>query len=255
MKKVLFAISLLANVALAGGLIYTTIEMHKLDDQRESLAISNDQYKRKLNESNSTSEGAPEATETTSSSLEANYTSETQNSLESSASATEEADGSGIKLYRNIYHFDNFSGTIAEGEGLSQMSEHFTKSPVTVTDSSGTYSADLYTNHDGTAQIMQGSKELYSGTYEIDPDTVQAATDSQSIADYKELSNIIRNNPDRKQQLQALQRSVFSSVDVDSVRTSLINEAMKDNISDEEYNALAQRILKQCELSAGQGEQ
>ncbi|ROX51312.1 hypothetical protein EGW53_09255, partial [Enterococcus faecium] len=93
------------------------------------------------------------------------------------------------------------------------------------------------------------------GTYEIDPDTVQAATDSQSIADYKELSNIIRNNPDRKQQLQALQRSVFSSVDVDSVRTSLINEAMKDNISDEEYNALAQRILKQCELSAGQGEQ
>ncbi|EGP5218458.1 hypothetical protein EH372_12510 [Enterococcus faecium] len=106
-----------------------------------------------------------------------------------------------------------------------------------------------------TAQIMQDSKELYSGTYEINPDTVQAATDSQSIADYKELSNIIRNNPDRKQQMQALQSAAFSSVDVDSVRTSLINEAMKDNISDEEYNALAQRILKQCELSAGQGEQ
>lgn len=106
-----------------------------------------------------------------------------------------------------------------------------------------------------TAQIMQDSKELYSGTYEINPDTVQAATDSQSIADYKELSNIIRNNPDRKQQMQALQSAAFSSVGVDSVRTSLINEAMKDNISDEEYNALAQRILKQCELSAGQGEQ
>ncbi|MCA6775474.1 hypothetical protein [Enterococcus mundtii] len=247
MTNVLFAISLLANVALAGGLIYTTTEMHKLDDQRESLAISNDQYKRKLNESSSTSESAPEGTETLSNSE--------ANSLESSASTTEEADGSGIRLYRNIYHFDNFSGTIAKGEGLSQMSEHFTKSPVTVTDSSGTYSADLYTNHDGTAQIMQGSKELYSGTYEINPDTVQAATDSQSIADYKELSNIIRNNPDRKQQMQALQSSEFSSVDVDSVRTSLINEAMKDNIRDEEYNALAQRILKQCELSAGQGEQ
>ena len=42
MKKVLFAVSLVVNIALAGGLFYTITEMNKLDDQRESLAISNE---------------------------------------------------------------------------------------------------------------------------------------------------------------------------------------------------------------------
>lgn len=37
MKKVLFAVSLVVNIALAGGLFYTITEMNKLDDQRESL--------------------------------------------------------------------------------------------------------------------------------------------------------------------------------------------------------------------------
>lgn len=36
MKKVLFAVSLVVNIALAGGLFYTITEMNKLDDQREA---------------------------------------------------------------------------------------------------------------------------------------------------------------------------------------------------------------------------
>lgn len=43
MKKVLLTVSLLANVVLAGALIYTTMEINKLDDQREiyrSLTIN-----------------------------------------------------------------------------------------------------------------------------------------------------------------------------------------------------------------------
>lgn len=43
MKKVLLTVSLLANVVLAGALIYTTMEINKLDDQRENLQIANDQ--------------------------------------------------------------------------------------------------------------------------------------------------------------------------------------------------------------------
>lgn len=48
MKKVLLTVSLLANVVLAGGLIYATMETNKLDDQRENLQIANDQLERKL---------------------------------------------------------------------------------------------------------------------------------------------------------------------------------------------------------------
>lgn len=63
MKKVLLTVSLLANVVLAGALIYTTMEINKLDGQRENLQIANDQLERKLDGSTSTSEGASEATE------------------------------------------------------------------------------------------------------------------------------------------------------------------------------------------------
>ncbi len=63
MKKVLFAVSLVVNIALAGGLFYTITEMNKLDDQRESLAISNEQYKRKLDEASSTNVDTQEAVE------------------------------------------------------------------------------------------------------------------------------------------------------------------------------------------------
>ncbi|MGL9796202.1 hypothetical protein IGJ53_003015 [Enterococcus sp. DIV1283b] len=67
MKKVILAVSLVANIALAGGLFYTITEMNKLDDQRESLAISNEQYQRKLDEASSTSVVTREAVESSTS--------------------------------------------------------------------------------------------------------------------------------------------------------------------------------------------
>ncbi|EGP5191764.1 hypothetical protein EID30_09990 [Enterococcus faecium] len=97
--------------------------------------------------------------------------SSTENSMNSEESSQEVTGTSeGIKLFRQIYYFDGFDGTITPREGeLSQMSEHFTRSPITVTDSSGTYNADLYTNNDGTAQIMQNdSTVLYRGTHELE---------------------------------------------------------------------------------------
>ncbi|EOY2690462.1 hypothetical protein ACP3BN_002727 [Enterococcus hirae] len=260
MKKVLLTVSLLANVVLAGGLIYATMETNKLDDQRENLQIANDQLERKLDGSTSTSEGAPEATEEATSVSSNSMDNVPQNVTESSIalennSGNAQGSAEGIKLYKEIYHFGNFSGSVVEGAGESQMSEHFTKRPIIVTDSSGTYNADLYTNSDGTAQIMKNDRTIFYGTHEIDPDTVPAATDRQSIADYKELGNIIRNNPDRNQQMQALQNTTFKTLGVDGLRTALLNKAAMQNIGNEEYNTIAQRILQQCELAAGQGEQ
>ncbi len=177
MKKVLFAISLLANVALAGGLFYTTTEMHKLDDQRESLAISNDQYKRKLNESSSTSEGAPEATEegtgVSNTSTVESYTDTTESTVSAQETSKAEAATKGktmpFTLYGNLYYFDGFNGRIAEREGLAKMQENATVSPVTVSMVGGTTynNADLYTNtHDNTATIVVDGKTILSGTYE-----------------------------------------------------------------------------------------
>ncbi|WP_207302241.1 hypothetical protein [Enterococcus faecium] len=61
MKNTLLTISLIANVALGGAVIYTSTEISKLNDQLESMQIANDQLQRKLEESSSTSEGAPES--------------------------------------------------------------------------------------------------------------------------------------------------------------------------------------------------
>lgn len=170
MKKVLLTVSLLANVALAGALIYTTAERNNLDRQRESLAITNEQYQKKLEEYSTTgsTESQEDATSVSNSYMNNYSTEDSMNSEENSQEVTGTSEG--IKLFRQIYYFDAFDGTITPREGeLSQMSEHFTRSPITVTDSSGTYNADLYTNNDGTAQIMQnGSTVLYSGTHELD---------------------------------------------------------------------------------------
>lgn len=168
MRKVLLTVSLLANVALAGALIYTTAERNNLDRQRESLAITNEQYQKKLYNTTGSTESQEDATSVSNSYMNNSSTENSMNSEESSQEVT--GTNEGIKLFRQIYYFDGFDGTITPREGeLSQMSEHFTRSPITVTDSSGTYNADLYTNNDGTAQIMQnGSTVLYSGTHELE---------------------------------------------------------------------------------------
>lgn len=171
MKMVLLTVSLLANVALAGALIYTIAERDNLDRQRESLAITNEQYQKDLEESSSTDSIESQTDVANVSNSYTNNSSSAENSM-SSEERFQEATGTseGIKLFRSIYYFDGFNGTITSREGeVSHMSEHFTRSPITVTDSNGTYNADLYTNNDGTAQIMQNSDStvvLYSGTYE-----------------------------------------------------------------------------------------
>ncbi len=137
MKKVLLTVSLLANIVLAGALIYTTMEINKLDDQRENLQIANDQLERKLDGSTSTSEGAPEATEestgvSTTSTVES-YTDTTESTVSAQETSQAEAATQGktmpFTLYGNLYYFDGFNGRIAEREGLAKMQENATVSP------------------------------------------------------------------------------------------------------------------------------
>lgn len=172
MKKVLFTVSLLANVAFAGALIYTTMEINKLDDQRENLQIANDQLERKLDGLTSTSEGAPEATEegTNVSSTVESYTESTVSTQETlQAEPTTQGKTMPFTLYKNLYYFDGFNGRIAEREGLSKMQENATVSPVTVNMVGGTTynNADLYTNtHDNIATVVVDGQTILSGTYE-----------------------------------------------------------------------------------------
>ena len=177
MKKVLLTVSLLANVVLAGALIYTTMEINKLDEQRENLQIANDQLERKLDGSTSTSEGASEATEegtgvSTTSTVES-YTATTESTASAEEPPQAEAATQGktmpFTLYGNLYYFDGFNGRIAEREGLAKMQENATVSPVTVSMVGGTTynNADLYTNtHYNTATIVLDGKTILSGTYE-----------------------------------------------------------------------------------------
>lgn len=174
MKKVLFTVSLLANVVCAGTLIYTTMEINKLDNQRENLQIANDQLERKLDRLTSTSEDTSESTEegtsvSTISTLEG-YT-ESTGSTQETLQAEPETQGKTMPftLYRNLYYFDGFNGRIAEREGLSKMLEIATVSPVTVNMVGGTTynNAELYTNtHDNIATVVVDGKTILSGTYE-----------------------------------------------------------------------------------------
>lgn len=160
MKKVLLTVSLLANIVLAGALIYTTMEINKLDDQRENLQIANDQLERKLDGSTSTSEGTGVSTTSTVES----YTDTTESTARAQETPQAEAATQGktmpFTLYGNLYYFDG---------GLAKMQENATVSPVTVSMVGGTTynNADLYTNtHDNTATIVVDGKTILSGTYE-----------------------------------------------------------------------------------------
>ncbi|WP_445449098.1 hypothetical protein [Enterococcus lactis] len=140
-------------------MIYTTTEMHKLDDQRESLTISNDQYKRKLNESSSTSEGAPEATETTSSNY--NYTSVTQSTVESYSQPSTVT----YTIGDHNYNFEASDLTIQDdnGERKAQMSELMHKYPILITDANGTQEAWLIAdNNDSNCYIQVYDTVLYN---------------------------------------------------------------------------------------------
>lgn len=177
MKNTLLTISLIANVALGGAVIYTSTEISKLNDQLESMQIANDQLQRKLEESSSTSEGDPKATEegtgVSNTSTVESYTDTTESTVSTQETPQAESATQGktmpFTLYGNLYYFDGFNGRIAEREGLAKMQENATVSPVTVSMVGGTTynNADLYTNtHDNTATIVVDGKTILSGTYE-----------------------------------------------------------------------------------------
>lgn len=160
MKNTLLTISLIANVALGGVVIYTSTEISKLNDQLESMQIANDQLQRKLEESSST---------TAQSSTMEGATAE-------SSTATTEATTTPANVVYTIgdtnYNFPASGLTIEQDtsrEGLAKMQENATVSPVTVSMVGGTTynNADLYTNtHDNTATIVVDGKTILSGTYE-----------------------------------------------------------------------------------------
>ena len=165
MKKVLFAVSLVVNIALAGGLFYTITEMNKLDDQRESLAISNEQYKRKLDEASSTNVDTQEAVES-STIVYSNESSETlTNSERSTAPATETVSQKAtITIGSKVFTFIVNGLTI---EHDSSRTGKMTEFPVIVTTPSATLNGILVQdNNDNNCYIMVDGQTLYRGTYQ-----------------------------------------------------------------------------------------
>ncbi|MFB8505144.1 hypothetical protein ACFC4I_05245 [Enterococcus durans] len=240
MKKVLLIVSLLANVALVGALIYTIAERNSLDRQRESLAISNEQYQKKLEGSSS-----PNSTETKKTATSVSNHSMDNSAVEGTVSSTnsegssQEATGTSkaIELFSQNYYFDGFNGTITSREGeLSHMSEHFTRSPITVTDSSGTYNADLYTNHDGTAQITDSNgNTLYSGT-------VKPTKELEILSLKSSLQNSSRNDL-----VTSLPQRSWNDPEVANLAQKTLENASDQNISDEQWQQLSNDIIKQLE--------
>lgn len=169
MKKVLFAVSLVVNIALAGGLFYTITEMNKLDDQRESLAISNEQYKRKLDEASSTNVDTQEAVES-STIVYSNESSETlTNSARSTAPATETVSQKatitiGSKVFTFIVNGLTIEHDSSRTGKMTELSHEF---PVIVTTPSATLNGILVQdNNDNNCYIMVDGQTLYRGTYQ-----------------------------------------------------------------------------------------
>ncbi|HIB1799042.1 TPA: hypothetical protein ACWWAQ_001853 [Enterococcus faecium] len=168
MKNALLTISLIANVALGGMLVYTSTEIGKLDDQRENMRIANEQLERKLQSEGVGTAGTTEEANSTAEAPEAS-TSTTQEA----STSTEEANSQPtyFTMYHCKYYFDGFGGRIAEREGVSQMQENATVSPVTVSMvGGGVYNnAFLYTNRkDKGATVVVDGQTVLTGRYEYD---------------------------------------------------------------------------------------
>lgn len=155
MKNALLTISLIANVALSGALIFTTTEMHKLDDQRENMRIANEQLERKLQSEASTS--------TTDNTEEANSTTK-----EASEASTTPANVV-YTIGDTNYNFQADGLTIAQDnsrEGRMGTLDH--EFPVIITDSNGTRSGWLIAdNYDNNCSIVVGSETVYKGTQSL----------------------------------------------------------------------------------------
>ena len=154
MKNTLLTISLIANVALGGAVIYTSTEISKLNDQLESMQIANDQLQRKLEESNSTTA----------------QSSTMEGAAAESSTATTEATTTPANVVYTIgdtnYNFPASGLTIEQDtsrEGRMGTLDH--EYPVLITDSNGTRSGWLIAdNYDKNCSIMVGSETVYQGT-------------------------------------------------------------------------------------------
>ncbi|HGF7384026.1 TPA: hypothetical protein QFM66_002119 [Enterococcus faecium] len=231
MKKVLLTVSLLANVALVGALIYTNTEIQKLDDQRESLTIANDQYKRKLDGAETQE---PEIGSTSDSNVSMNNDS-VESIPESSTSSADNSSDS-IELHNHLYHFDDFSGTIEETGEPAHMSEHFTRSSVTISDSNGTYNATLFDNNDGTAQITDlDGNILYSGSWK--------PTKAFEILSLKSsLQNSTRNDL-----VASFAQRSWNDPEIARLAQTALENASAQNISNEQWQQISNDIIKQLE--------
>ena len=231
MKKVLLTVSLLANVALTGALIYTSIEIQKLDDQRENLTIANDQYKRKLDDME-----IQESEVSSTSDSNALVNNDSVKRIPESSTASAKNSNDSIELHNHLYLFDDFNGTIKETGEPAHMSEHFTRSSVTISDSNGTYNATLFDNNDGTAQITDlNGNILYSGSWK--------PTKALEILSLKSsLQNSTRND------LVAFfaQRS-WNDPEIARLAQTALENASAQNISNEQWQQISNDIIKQLE--------
>jgi len=236
MKNALLTVSLLVNLALVGAMIYTTIEKNNLDLQRENLAISNEKYQKKLEKFSSTTSTETQETATSVSNSSDNN-SPIESTIESAESSQEVTDNSeGVKLLNHIYYFDGFSGTImARNEETSQMSEQFTRTPVTIINNSGTWQADLFTNNDGTAQIVQQGTTILNGTWK--------PTKEFEILSLKSFLS----NSTRVEIVNFLTQRTWNDTGVSELAQTALENASAQNVSDEQWKQLSNDIIDQLE--------
>ncbi|WP_270376113.1 hypothetical protein, partial [Enterococcus thailandicus] len=234
MKKVLLAVSLLANVALAGALIYTTVEKNNLDRQRENLAIRNEQYQKKIEESSTinSTELRESTISTSNASMDNNYV---ERISESSTEPEEDSSGR-VELLNHVYFFESFNGSITPREGeLSHMSERFTRTPVTVKNNSGTWQADLYTNNDKTAQIVQEGTTLFDGTWKH--------TKAFEVLSLKSsLQNSTRNDL-----VSSFSQRSWNDPEVARLAQTVLENASNQSVSDEQWQQFSNDTIQKLD--------
>lgn len=168
MKNVLLTISLVANIVLAGGLFYTVTEMNKIDEQRESLAIDNEQYKKNLSESSSIPEDNQEVLESSRNVYGSESQSNSENSIMSEESTETEPQNATITIGARVFTFVANGLTVEQDlSRQGKMTELSHEFPVTVTTPSATLDGVLVqNNNDNNCYIMIDGQTIYSGTYQ-----------------------------------------------------------------------------------------
>ena len=236
MKKVLLTVSLLANVALVGALIYTTAEKNSLDRQRGNLAIRNEQYQKKMEETGSINSTEPQEGTNSVSNTSMDNNNYVERTPEINTEPEEDSSGK-VELLSHVYFFEGFSGSITPREGeLSHMSERFTRTPVTVKTNSGTWQADLYTNNDKTAQIVQEGTTLFDGTWK-----------HTKAFEVLSLKSSLQNSTRNDLVASFAQRS-WNDPEVARLAQMALENASAQNISNEQWQQISNDIIKQLEI-------